>query len=110
MDNIIPFPTKGKDALAGALRVIRGHYATAGLSPEASDAAIIEVAPILKKYMSGKVEFAMEIPACGLTQEQIDIIVAAHNKCAQEIIAYHNQELGLALCEIAGLVGAKYAT
>jgi hypothetical protein len=110
MDNIIPFPSKGKDALSHALEIIRGHYATAGLSQAASDAAIVEVTPILKKYLGDKVEFAMTIPACGLSQEQVDLIAAAHNKCAQEIIGHHNQQLGLALCEIAGLVGAKYAT
>lgn len=110
MDNIILFPTRGKDALKNALKVIRGHYETAGLSQSESDAAIAELTPIFKKYLSDKVEFVMSIPACGLTQNQIDLIVAAHNKCAQEIIGYHHQQLGLALCEIAGIIGAKYTT
>ncbi|AGH77994.1 hypothetical protein GUF72_05155 [Xanthomonas citri pv. citri] len=110
MDNIIPFPTWGKDALANALQVIRGHYATAGLSQSASDAAIEEITPIFKKYLGGKVDFAMDIPACGLSQDQIDLIANAHGKCVQEIFECHGQQLGLALCEIAGIVGAKYDT
>ncbi|NIJ87812.1 hypothetical protein FHR49_000560 [Xanthomonas campestris] len=110
MDNIIPFPTKGKDALSNALQVIRGHYAKAGLSQSASDAAIEEITPIFKKYLGDKVDFAMDIPACGLSQDQIDLISAAHSKCVQEIFEYHSQQLGMALCEIAGVVGAKYAT
>lgn len=89
MDNIIQFPTKGKGALSHALEIIRGHYAAAGLSQSASDAATAEVTPILEKYLGDKVEFALDIPACGLTQDQVDLIAAAHNKCAQEIIGYH---------------------
>lgn len=111
MDNVIPFPEKGKAALSQTLQKIRGHYATAGLSAAASAAAIEEVTQILEKYLDGeKAEFVMEIPECGLNQEQIGLITAAHNKCVQDVFAYHYRELGLALIEIAGLVGAKYAT
>ncbi len=106
MDNVIPFPTSGRDALANALQ--GGHYATAGLLQSASDFAIEEITPIFKKYLGGRLEFAMDIPACGLSQEQIDLIATAHSKCVQEIVEYHDQQLGLALCEIAGIIGAKY--
>ncbi len=109
MNNIIQFPPR-KDALNHARDVIRGHYATAGLSQAASDAAIAEVKPLLGKYLGGKVEFVMDIPACDLTQEQIELITEAHNKCVQQVLQFHYAQIGIAICEIAGLVGSKQTT
>lgn len=108
MNNIIQFPPRGKDALSHALEVIRGHYATAGFSQAASDAAIGEVKPLLSKYLGSKIEFVMDIPACGLTPVQIDLITEAHNKCVQNVLRYHYEQIGIAICEIAGLVGSKH--
>lgn len=110
MKNIIPFPTKSKDALDHALATIRCQYAISGMSQAASDAAIAEVTPTLKKYLCEEAEFAVDIPACGLTRDQVDQVSTAHINFAEELTAYHNRLLGLALCEIAGLVGAKYTT
>ena len=110
MDNVIPFPIKDKSALQSALATFRKHYATAGLSTQESDAAIEELTPILEKYLGDKFESIMDIPAnCGLTAYQADIISSAHNKCVQDIFAHFSEKLGMSLCEIAGLVGSKYA-
>ena len=110
MDNVIPFPIKDKNALQNALATFRKHYATAGLSAQESDAAIHELTSILEKYFCGQFESVMDIPAnCSLTDDQAKIIFAAHNKCVQDIFVHYSEQLGMAFCEIAGLVGSKYA-
>jgi hypothetical protein len=109
MDNIIPFPIKRTDKLQAILTTIRGNYAKAGLSKASCDAAIEELGAIIEKYLK-KFESVLEIPACGLTNDQVDMITSAWNKCVQEIRSHFEEQIGMALCEIAGLIGSKHGT
>jgi hypothetical protein len=109
MDNIIPFPIRRTDKLHGILTTIRGNYVKAGLSAAACDAAIEELGPILEKYLK-KFESVLEIPACGLTNDQADMITSACNKFVQEIRSYFEEQICMALGEIAGLIGSKHDT
>jgi hypothetical protein len=110
MDNIIPFPIKRTDQLNSVLQTFRGCYLEAGLSEQDCDSALREVRPILEEHLNDKFESVMDIPACGLTNEQVEIIKSAHNKCVREILSQYEQKVGLALCQIRGLVGSKYTT
>jgi hypothetical protein len=108
MNNIIPFPIKRTDPLQDVLKTLRGYYLEAGLSDANCDSAIEEVGPLLEKYLNDKFNSVMDLSASGLSDEQIEAITAAHNKCVQEIFAHYEEKIGMAICEIAGLVGSKY--
>src|SRR5664279_83891 len=99
MDNIIPFPIKRTDPLQSILATVRGYYVKAGISETDCDSAIMELRPLLEKYVNDKFESVMDLPASGLTDEQVEMIKSAHNKCVQEIFSHYEQKVGMALCE-----------
>ncbi len=108
MADIILFPLNDERALNQALVTSHAYYLKAGLSQQGADAAIEELRPALLPFVKGY-EAVFELSAAaGLNGEQMRLVTEAHNECVQATLAHFTEQLGLAVCTIAGLIGCKY--
>ena len=103
MGDIIEFPGHGDDVINHALQNLKETYIKAGLNENVISTAMKELEPIVREFLVRK-EFEFNISG-SFTQEQVEIIKAAHNKSMQNAIEQYNKDMGLALCYIAGLIG-----
>lgn len=110
MSNIIPFPVKGKDGKSKFLEWIAGTYRKAGLSEDAIKLAVAEFGVSLDKHLGEPRTVVMKFPDCDLTEAQLEAVGSAHDKCVAEIVDHCREAMTMALCEIAGYIGAKHNT
>jgi hypothetical protein len=106
MGDVIEFPGHGEAAIRNALSYFRTTYATAGLNENQTNAAMVELEPIVRSFLiRNEFEFSLH---GNFTEDQISSISDAHNFAMQSAIKYFSSQLWLALCHIAGIIGQKF--
>ena len=110
MSNVTQFPLRNERSVKNALKSVESTYKKAGLSREQIAWALDDLKPYLEELLvREKKELAMEIPGgIGLSENQIEVIANAHNKCMRETINHYEKYLGMALSILAGEIASKY--
>lgn len=105
MGEVIEFPTLNQLTINQAMDHFEAIYKKAGLSETEISSAKDQLTPIIKDIFSSK-EHVFELPKdLHLNVEQVHAITSAHNECMQSALEFYNHQIGLLICNIAGLIG-----
>lgn len=105
MGDVIEFPGNGEIGIRKGLAYFESTYRKAGLNEKQISAAMAELDPIVRSFLVRK-EFEFNLSG-GFTEEQIVEITDSHNLAMRSAIHYFGEQIWLALCNIAGLIGRE---
>lgn len=103
MGEVIDFPGHGEVGVRKALDYFKSTYAKAGLTENQINTAMTELEPIVRSFLIRK-EFEFNLSG-HFTEDQVALILEAHNLTMNSAIRHFSQSLWLALCNIAWLIG-----
>lgn len=105
MADVIKFPGTGEAGIEKALTYFKSAYRRVGLNEHQIADSMKLLDPIVRSLLVKK-EFEFNLSG-QFNEDQISAISDAHNLTMNSAIQYFGEQLWLALCNIAGLIGSE---